>query len=71
MPSKMKYRRAIQGHMWDHIALAAYKTELGMQDVVAANPDHADLLDLPGELRLAVPAKTVAPAETPPPWEMM
>ncbi len=65
-----KQRRVVQGQMWDHISLADYGTELGMQDVLCANADHADMLDLPGGLVLTVPAKAVTPEETPPPWEL-
>ena len=50
----------IQGDTWDGIAFRLWGEERHMNRLMAANPDHADVLIFPAGLRLGVP-------EAPPP----
>ncbi|MDR2056139.1 MAG: tail protein X [Desulfovibrio sp.] len=62
--------RAIQGDAWDSIAYRLWGEERYMADIIAANPDHADILIFPAGVVLALPDVDVSarPLTTLPPW---
>lgn len=58
-----------QGERWDSIAYDLWGEERLMHHLVAANPDHIDVLVFPAGVRLTVPAgitRADATAEVPP-----
>ena len=59
----------LQGDTWDAIAYRLWQRETMMHHLVAANPDHGDVLVFGPDVQLRVPDVTV-PSRIPdlPPW---
>lgn len=57
-----------QGDMWDGIAYKLYGTEAGMNALLEANQERADIAVFPSGVVLAVPDYTPPAAENLPPW---
>ncbi|MDT8901827.1 tail protein X [Anaeroselena agilis] len=58
-----------QGDMWDTIAYNQYGSEYKMQDLIAANPQHAATVIFPAGVVLTIPDKTATTATNLPPWK--
>lgn len=61
--------RTIQGDAWDSVAFRLWGQERLAHHLMAANPEHLDVVIFPAGVELAVPDIVVQP-ETPelPPW---
>lgn len=61
--------RTIQGDAWDTVAFRLWGRERLAHHLMAANPEHLDVVIFPAGVELAVPDIVVEP-ETPelPPW---
>ncbi len=57
-----------QGDMWDSISYKLYGTETGMNALLEANQDRADIVVFPSGVVLAVPDYTPSATENLPPW---
>lgn len=60
--------QTIQGDMWDLIALRLYNTESGMNVLLEANPQYADIVIFPASVKLLVPEYNEPLPNTLPPW---
>ncbi|MDR2819312.1 MAG: tail protein X [Desulfovibrio sp.] len=62
--------RSIQGDAWDSIAYRLWEEERFMADIMAANPEHADVLIFPAGVMLRIPDVdlTARPMKDLPPW---
>ncbi|MDR2821040.1 MAG: tail protein X [Desulfovibrio sp.] len=70
MAAQTKTYRTIQGDAWDAIAYRLWEEERFMADLMAANPEHADVLVFPAGVILALPTVDVSAktASSLPPW---
>jgi len=57
-----------QGDMWDSISYKLYGTEAGMNALIEANQERADIVVFPSGVVLDVPDYTPPAAENLPPW---
>lgn len=64
----LKQYTTIQGDMWDSIAFKLYGTEKGMNTLLEANQQHADVVIFGASIVLAVPEYNKPKASTLPPW---
>lgn len=58
-----------QGERWDEIAYAFYGNALKTEQLVAANPQYADMLLFPAGCVLNIPKLEEETAESLPPWK--
>lgn len=58
----------IQGDMWDSIAKKLYGTELGMNALLEANPNHRHIVVFPAGVVLTVPEYEKPKTKRLPPW---
>lgn len=57
-----------QGDMWDMIAYKFYGTESGMNVLLEANRQYADIVIFPAGIQLIIPEYTEPLPNTLPPW---
>jgi phage tail protein X len=62
--------RTIQGDAWDAIAYRLWSDERFAADLIAANPEFADILVFPEGMKIILPAVDLSarPLKTLPPW---
>ena len=58
----------VQGDMWDSIAYKVYGSELGMNTLLEANQEYADVFVFPANIVLQVPEYTAPETSNLPPW---
>ena len=58
----------IQGDMWDSIAYKVYGSEAGMNTLLGANQEYADVVVFPANIVLQVPEYTAPETSNLPPW---
>lgn len=58
----------VQGDMWDSIAYKVYGSELGMNTLLEANQEYADVVVFPANIVLQVPEYTASETSNLPPW---
>lgn len=64
----LKQYITIQGDMWDSIAFKLYGTENGMNTLLEANQQHADVVIFGADVVLTVPEYNKPKESTLPPW---
>lgn len=64
----LKQYTTIQGDMWDSIAFKLYGTENGMNTLLEANQQHADVVIFGADIVLTVPEYNQPKTSTLPPW---
>lgn len=57
-----------QGDMWDNIAYKLYGSEAGMNTLLDANKQYADIVVFPANIVLQVPEYTAPKTSNLPPW---
>lgn len=58
----------IQGDMWDTIAYKVYGSEVGMNALLEANQEYADVVVFPANIVVQVPEYTAPETSNLPPW---
>ncbi len=58
----------VQGDMWDMIAKKVYDDEAGMNALLEANGDYAEMAVFPAGAKLTVPDWEAPKTTTLPPW---
>ena len=58
----------IQGDMWDTIAYKVYGSEVGMNALLEANQEYADVVVCPANIVVQVPEYTAPETSNLPPW---
>lgn len=58
----------IQGDMWDTIAYKVYGSEVGMNALLKANQEYADVVVFPVNIVVQVPEYTAPETSNLPPW---
>lgn len=58
----------IQGDMWDSIAYKVYGSEAGMNTLLEANQEYADVVVFPANIALQVPDYEAPGNSNLPPW---
>jgi phage tail protein X len=65
----MRKYYTVNGDTWDQIALDCYGEERTLGTLIAANPQHSDVVVFEAGVDLVIPDKSsVALPETLPPW---
>lgn len=64
----LKTYTTIQGDMWDGIAKKVYDSESGINVLLEANQDYADIVIFPAGIELTVPDYAPPKTELLPPW---
>lgn len=57
-----------QGDMWDAISKTVYGTEAGMNTLLEANGDHAEIVVFPAGITLTIPDYEPPKVDRLPPW---
>ena len=57
-----------QGDMWDNIAYKLYGSEAGLNTLLDANKQYADIVVFPANIVLQVPEYTAPETSNLPPW---
>lgn len=57
-----------QGDMWDNISYKVYGSEAGMNTLLDANKQYADIVVFPANIMLKVPEYTAPETSNLPPW---
>jgi len=68
----VKIYRTVQGDTWDLIALKMYPDlgrEMQMSFLLRHNPDHAETVIFPANVRLRIPEANIPTVEDLPPWK--
>lgn len=58
-----------QGETWDIISIAEYGTPYGVENLIAANPEHSDVLIFDAGIELTVPKIAEETVNSLPPWK--
>lgn len=58
----------IQGDMWDSIAYKVYGSEAGINTLLEANQEHADIVAFPANIVLQIPEYKAPESSNLPPW---
>ena len=58
-----------QGESWDTISQDFYGTPYKVADLIACNPQYADVLTFEADVELSIPILDTSTPETLPPWK--
>lgn len=65
----MRTYTTIQGDMWDIISYRVYGTEMYIDKLIKANPEHVKTVIFDAGIKLNVPDVEIPSSDTLPPWK--